>query len=200
MARRKVFCLGFQKTGTSSLGRALEHLGHRVVGYHPFRDLAKRQDLNFEALWQRARCLAKAHDAVQDMPWPIFYRELDDSFPGSKFILVRRESADWIKSVMADFGEDSTTIRRLIYGVGCPIGNEDAYIARYERHSREVEAYFASRPGDFLSLRLEEVSWETLCPFLGVDVPAAPFPHVNKRGVKRMMGYWWRARARLTGS
>ncbi len=28
----KIFCIGFQKTGTTSLGRALELLGYRVCG------------------------------------------------------------------------------------------------------------------------------------------------------------------------
>ena len=34
-------------------------------------------------------------------------------------------------------------------------GNEDVYIARYERHNREVMEYFANRPGDLLVLDLK---------------------------------------------
>ncbi|MEL7319154.1 MAG: sulfotransferase, partial [Pseudomonadota bacterium] len=38
-ARQKVFCIGFQKTGTSSLREALTRLGYRVTGVFG-RDMA----------------------------------------------------------------------------------------------------------------------------------------------------------------
>lgn len=103
-ARPKVFCLGFQKTGTSSVGLALERLGRSVAGYHPFRHLADQVDLDLERVWRIALPVAEAHDAAQDTPWPILYRRLDEAFPGAKFIHVVRDPGAWIDSVRTDFG------------------------------------------------------------------------------------------------
>lgn len=65
---KKVFYIGFQKTGTSSLGIALEHLGYRVAGFYPFRDLAAETDVTHEELLERAKEVAQNVDAAQDMP------------------------------------------------------------------------------------------------------------------------------------
>ena len=43
-------------------------------------------------------------------------------------------------------------MREWIYGVGHPEGNEDVYIARYERDNREVMEYFKHRSEQLLVL------------------------------------------------
>ena len=50
------------------------------------------------------------------------------------------------------FGDEETPMREWIYGVGRPKGNEDIYIARYERHNREVMEYFKHRSEQLLVL------------------------------------------------
>ncbi len=176
----KVFGIGFHKTGTTSLGVALEMLGYRVCGpigkWEP-EIATKVTDLAFSA--------AEEHDAFQDNPWPLLYRELDERYPGSKFILTIRPTADWMASVVNYFGTEETPMRRWIYGDGAasPVGNEDVWATRYDAHNAEVRSYFADRPGDLLVMRLiEGEGWEELCPFLGHDVPPAEFPHRNKAG------------------
>jgi len=119
--------------------------------------------------------------AFQDNPWPIIYKELDKKFPGSKFILLLRDSQSWIKSQVRHFGVKETPMRKWIYGVGCPKGNEEIYVKRFDDHNREVLAYFKDRPNELLVLDLPNGDgWEKLCPFLGKDVPRGPFPHANK--------------------
>jgi hypothetical protein len=72
-------------------------------------------------------------------------------------------------------------MRTWIYGVGCPEGNEDIYLNRYEQHNQEVIDYFRDRPDDLLILDLAKGDgWEQLCAFLGADIPNEPFPHANK--------------------
>jgi hypothetical protein len=81
-------------------------------------------------------------------------------------------------------------MRRWIYGegAGCPEGNEDIYVARYERHNKEVLEYFAKRPDDLLVFDLPKGDgWDKLCPFLGHDVPDEPFPHANKASLSRKL-------------
>ena len=177
MGMPKVFGIGFHKTGTKSLAVALRHLGYSVTGangvYNPniSRDVCRM-----------AFRLAERYDAFQDNPWPLLYREMDERYPGSKFILTLRPTDAWIRSVVRHFGTENTPMREWIYGVGSPQGNEETYIDRYERHNREVAEYFKDRPHDFLTLCITEgEGWEKLCPFLGREVPAIDFPHVNVR-------------------
>ena len=179
----KIFCIGFHKTGTTSLELALIMLGIRVTGSFGTKDPDIAQKVHSMAYAKVAE-----FDAFEDNPWPILYRELDDKFPGSKFILTRRPAAAWIRSMVKDFALTETPMRRWIYGedAGCPEGNEDTYIARYERHNKEVLDYFAARPNDLLVFDLPKGDgWNKLCPFLGHDIPDEPFPHANKASLSR---------------
>ncbi|TWT78412.1 hypothetical protein Pla123a_12030 [Posidoniimonas polymericola] len=172
----KVFCIGFHKTGTSSLGVALGRLGYRVTGPNGVHDPRIAENVH-------AMCydLVEQFDAFQDNPWPIIYKDLDMRFPASKFILTIRRPEAWIRSQVKHFGRDVTPMRQWIYGVGCPEGNEPVYTKRFQDHNDEVIEYFKDRPHDLLVLDLAEGDgWEKLCPFLGARIPRKAFPHANK--------------------
>jgi hypothetical protein len=172
----KVFCIGFHKTGTKSIAVALQHLGYRVTGPNGLND--PRIEVNVIAM---ADGLVSQYDAFQDNPWPIIYRELDVKYPGSKFVLLLRDSDAWIRSLVRHFGRTETPMRKWIYGLGCPEGNEDIYVRRFEIHNTEVMNHFEHRPQDLLILDLAKGNgWELLCPFLGADIPDVPFPHANQ--------------------
>ena len=195
MADQKVFGIGFHKTGTTSLARALKVLGYRVAGPFGVHDEA----IAATAV-ARAVDTAADWDAAQDNPWPIVFRELDAAFPGSKFILTVRDTDRWLNSVVRHFGGSITPMRTWIYGAGDPVGNEAVYRERYERHNREVLDYFADRPGDLLVFRLADGDgWEALCSFLGVAVPDVPFPHANSRQERGMGRVLLRRAKRLLG-
>jgi len=172
----KIFCIGFHKTGTTSLAEALQALGYRVTGPNGVRNPAIAACVH-----EMAYDLVEKYDAFQDNPWPILYKDLDRRYPGSKFILTLRETRSWMNSQLKHFGERETAMRRWIYGVGCPQGNEDIYIRRFEQHNREVLEYFADRPDDLLVMDLARGDgWEKLSPFLGRPIPSIPFPHANR--------------------
>ena len=82
----KVFGIGFHKTGTTSLALALRQLGYSVTGPNGVNDPNISQ--NARAL---VRDLVDQFDAFQDNPWPILFRELDEWYPNSKFVLTLRE-------------------------------------------------------------------------------------------------------------
>ena len=71
MKPTKVFCLGFQKTGTSSLGLALEKLGYKVAGYYQFRDFAHKGNLSWKDLRERALATAQDFDAEETVGVPL---------------------------------------------------------------------------------------------------------------------------------
>jgi hypothetical protein len=206
--RAKVFCIGFHKTGTTSMMHALTILGYRVTGpNHVFtRDIARRLEGIVEALSHK-------HDAFQDNPWPLVYRQMDRLHPGSKFILTLRDEDKWLESNLKHFRRKNSPMRELIYGPGAahPKGNEELYKARLRRHNQEVMEYFADRPDDLLVIDItRNPGWEPLCSFLGLPVPDAPFPHANKRDhrplqrAKRAIAKRWailgRRTARYIGS
>jgi len=180
MNEKKVFGIGFEKTGTTSLKSALTTLGYKVKGFFDTKD----PDIS-RKVYEMAFRFVEQYDAFEDIPWCIIYKELDKKYPGSKFILTLRPTEKWIKSVVDHFGIKTRPMLEWGYGVGYPKGNEDIYIARYERHNKEVLEYFKDRPDDLLVLRLMEGDgWEKLCQFLHKDVPNIEFPHANK-GVDR---------------
>lgn len=174
--KQKIFGIGFHKTGTTSLAKALSILGYRVTGpnWIADRNIGKN-------VYQKAFKLAEQYDAFQDNPWAVIFKELDGRFPGSKFILTIRPQEEWIKSVVNHFDSRSTPMREWIYGAGSPKGHETIYISRYCRHNQEVADYFKDRPGDLLVLKITEgEGWEKLCPFLNKGIPAIKFPNTNK--------------------
>ena len=59
----KVFCIGFHKTGTTSLAVALRQLGYRVTGHNGVSDA----DIA-EKVYEMAYGLVEQYDAFQDNP------------------------------------------------------------------------------------------------------------------------------------
>lgn len=188
--KTKIFCVGFQKTGTSSMRDALQSIGYRVADYYG-------TELTYEELKERyiemGMEIARHHDAVQDMPWPLFYRELDAAFPGSKFILTERDAESWIVSMVKHFQTKRSPVRQLTYGPEFPYpeGHEQHYIDVYQRHNAEVRQYFADRPNDFLVMNLEKGDgWKELGAFLGLKrIPTGDFIHANKAEMRDGLPY-----------
>ena len=174
----KLFGIGFHKTGTTTLDKVYQILGYNAC---PVRtDLAESlSNGNLEPTFE----VVKQFDAFQDNPFPILYKELDQAFPGSKFIMTVRDDDKWLRSIVNSFGSKKTLMRKWIYGKshGAPKGNETLYLERYQRHNEDVRTYFRDRPNDFLEISWERGDgWEKICPFLGMPVPILPFPHANK--------------------
>jgi len=187
MTRSKVFCIGFQKTGTSSMRDALEQLGYRVTGVFGRRTPLEQLRQTFVATGIE---IAAQHDAVEDMPWPLMFRELDAAFPGSKFILTLRDPDRWYKSIAGHFGDNPYHLQQLTYGddAPAPVGHEARYREVYAAHSAAVLEHFRDRPGDLLVMELEKGDgWDKLCPFLGIPLVEGPFVRTNTSGQRRTL-------------
>jgi len=173
----KVFGIGMNKTGTTTLGECLSRLGFR---HHSF-DLELTRAVD-EGRMAPVFEVADAYDSFEDWPWPLIYRQLDDRYPAAQFILTTRIDSDtWIDSLRRHADETGpTAFRQIVYGHAMPHGHEEEHVRIYERHNAEVRGYFGDRD-DFLEVCWEEkAEWDELCQFLGMPVPHEPFPHANE--------------------
>jgi hypothetical protein len=194
--KERVFGIGWAKTGTTTLGKCFEILGYdhqsqRLDLVHDLRD----GDLS------RIRRLVEKKESFEDWPWIILFRELDQSFPTSKFVLTTRDPERWVRSytnmlhTQGEASEELNEIRHILYGLPFPQVTKEQLLQRYRRHNREVKEYFSGRPDDLLVVNWEEGDgWQELCDFLGREVPSEPFPHANRgRYVGRVRHYVRRA-------
>lgn len=172
----KVFCIGFQKTGTSSMGKALKQLGYRVTGPNGVNDPAIPKKV-----YREAERLTREFDAFQDNPWPIIWRWCYEHYPDARFILTVRDPERWYTSALNGFGAKSSYMREWVYGAtrGSPVGNKDIWLLHYNRHNAEVLEFFKDKPNFIVMDITKGDGWEKLCAFLGKPVPDAPFPHAN---------------------
>ena len=169
---QKVFCIGFFKTGTTSLDKALSILGYRTVH---FLRTGKEPKEGWISLFQRYN-----YDAISDAPLnhPKFFMKLDKEFPNSKFILTIRDSESMIKSY-----------ENFVKGSPYEIRDEEDWKRRlnnFERHNQQVKDYFKDRPNDLLIFNIiGGEGWKELCKFLNKAIPNKPFPSKNKGRVKK---------------
>jgi hypothetical protein len=182
----KIFCIGPNKTGTTSLHDAFLLLGLRSVHY---KDEAERniQDI-IRANFKNGESMLKdieGYDAYSDwikMPTLKAYKQFDKEYPNSKFILSTRNMEDWLNSrekhvrrLQKEVEETGdTTITWLTI-------DRAAWKTEFEDQHSSILAYFKGRENDLLVFNVfEGDGWEKLCPFLGMPVPDVPFPDSNK--------------------
>jgi hypothetical protein len=200
----KVFCIGYNKTGTTSMQRALLDLGYKMGnqtrGEWLFDDWMIRR---FSALDE----LVKSADAFQDAPFSFqhTFTYLDQRFPGSKFILTLRDSPEqWYRSIVsfhakkwskgevptkqelleADYlyrGFPYKVVKNLFHAPDDDLYNKELLIDTYNRHNAMVIDYFRHRPKDLLVINLHENgSYHKMCDFLGRKPLYEQFPWENK--------------------
>ncbi len=176
----KVIGVGLNKTGTSSLGRALEILG---FDQHLSHDLVLTQKWR-EGKTSEILKKAEAYNNLEDWPWPLLYKELEQQFPDARFILTKRRSPEvWYDSLCRHaYRSGPTSFRKWVYGYYMPQGFKEKHIQFYHNHNKAVVNYFKENAPE----KLLEVCWENgegwreLCHFLEKEMPNIPFPLVNK--------------------
>jgi hypothetical protein len=183
----KVFGIGLNKTGTTTLSQCLYLLGHKAAPYNDtlLEDVCVRKDFSKLNEW------VDQYDSFEDWPYPLIFEELDRMYPGSKFILTTRKSPEtWVNSLK----KHSLTThplnhsRKLMYGHAFPHGRENQHIKIYNEHNQRVRDYFRDRPNDLIELCWERGDgWKELCAFLSCEIPETPFPHTNT-GASRTQG------------
>lgn len=173
-----VFGVGLGKTGTKTLRHCLVEWGFEVG-----------------AVWEEAFghyltddtdaivAIATRHDAFEDWPWPLVFREMDEAFPNARFVLtVRRDADTWYRSLckMAVRIGPLREYDERVYGWAMPQGHRDAFVEFYEQHNRAVRDHFAGRPDKLIEICWEaETTTDRLARFLD-RAPLDSIPHANR--------------------
>jgi hypothetical protein len=199
---------GFGRTGTNSLKLALEHLGFGPC-HHMFevRDNPERL-ADWEAAARGAAVdwdhVFRGYRAQVDWPGARYWRELAAWFPDARVILTVRDPDEWFDSIQATIapliaarGTHPVELVNRIAAFGQRAIVEQTFDGRlsdrahathvFREHIDAVKA--AIDPDRLLVFDLRD-GWEPLCDFLGVAVPAEPFPRTNSS--KQFVGEEWK--------
>lgn len=195
----KVIGAGFGRTGTHSLGLALETLGFGPC--YNILEIARNPghaEIWYDALSGRSvdwEALFKDYQSSVEWPAVAFLPELVRNFPQTKVVLTLREAESWYESANATIFEGlelsaynpdpakreySGISRRLI--LERTFGNrqreKDHALKVYRRHQQLVLETVP--PQRLLQYDIKD-GWEPLCAFLDKPVPDEQFPKVNER-------------------
>ena len=161
-------CIGFNKTGTTSVGRSFEALGYRNASFN--RDLWRKSYArrDYDAI---VRYTSK-FDSFSDLPWskediiPV----VDRAFPGSKFVYLTRDEESWKNSF--------SNWRFKVFGKYPDLG---VAWDEYSAHAEFVRDYFKDAPPDrYIELDIRDPhGFRKLANFLGKSTDLESFPHHN---------------------
>lgn len=187
LRRPKVFVVGLSRTGTTTLTVALRRLGYLAA--HWVNPATGQMLLPADAA---------IFDAMADAPVADAVEELADRYPQARFILTLRPAASWERSLLALMRREhgiagAEALARFIRsGAGGMHGGRWAEVCARQllvpgglaaapaAHAERVRARFRHEPQRLLEFDLwAGDGWGKLCAFLGLPVPAEPFPHAN---------------------
>ncbi|MCA0931587.1 hypothetical protein LCM02_03920 [Lutimonas saemankumensis] len=204
--RNKVFCIGRNKTGTTSLQKLFKQLNYKVGNQEKAEQLVEHYN---KYKWAPIIKYCKTANFFQDAPfsWPYTWIVLHQYYPKAKFILTTRDSEEWYKSllnhhssVMSKKGAtpNKSDLKEFNYRGKYKgfiwlsnravwktpeddLYNKKELISNFERHNEDVKHYFKGNP-NFIELDLSnENSFNKLICFLNIETKLTDFPHENKR-------------------
>lgn len=201
----KIFCIGRNKTGTTSMHKIFLQLGIPVGAQREAELLATDWGIGrFDRIEQYVRY---GGIAFQDVPFslPGTFREMDERFSGSKFILTVRDSADvWYSSITRFqsklFGngrlptkqdlQNATYVHKgWVWQMNRFIHNtpeddlyhEETLKRAYTEYNTAVKNYFHGRPDQLLVVNLKDVdAAQKISTFLNVGKSIEAIPWENK--------------------
>lgn len=206
--QNKVFCIGQNKTGTTTIEAVLKGFGYKMGNQ-------VQGELLLESWYQRDfKSIAKyckTAEAFQDIPFslPYTYQYLDMVFKDAKFILTERDSVEqWYESLTkfhsklwADGNRipNSTDLKQAKYRqlgyahkfmkyVYSTEDNEpyEASILKqhYTNYNENVKDYFKSRENKLIVLNVsKDDDFKRLCSFLNVETTLDKFPKITSNDI-----------------
>ena len=154
----KVFGIGLNKTGTSSLGRFFEKCGYKMHEDYSCIKINMAFDLQNNTNMDKATLLLDIvdnYDVFEDWPWPLVYKQCLEKYPDAKFVLtIRADAEEWFRSLYYHCKKLGPTKQiKSVYGHYTP--NRETkkdFIEYYKRHNANVVQFFKDKPGKLLIL------------------------------------------------
>ena len=201
----KIFCIGLNKTGTTSLVDAWKELGYdkiysridktilREIMPNKYKRNSKvitRSGFNND--FSTLKLLISGYNCFKDRPFNTnhLYSWLDANYDNSKFILTVRDENEWWDSVNRwltkthpNFHdtEDKRNSKIELYKdhFNTTEFTKDSFTKYYRDYNNKVREHFKGK-SNFLELNIcNGDGWELLCPFLEKEIPDKQFPKSN---------------------
>lgn len=191
----KVFCIGTWKTGTTSMGFALNKL---IKGKHlGWEDHIRT--MYYKNEYDSIKNMSYDYDTFDDTPWNCL-----DVFPtmfklhkDSKFVLTTRNENAWISSMIRFYKNDLNKMprpsivkenyQRQLGIFGFNVENmvnisksKDLWIKWFKTRNEYVIDFFKDTNKLLVYNISDNLGWEPICNFLNKDIPPIEFPHKNK--------------------
>ncbi len=195
----EVIGAGFGRTGTHSLGLALEQLGfgpcynmHAISKNQEHRELWKNALDGKRIDWDH---MFRSYKSTVEWPGVTFFDEIIPQYPDARVILTLRDPKSWYESAQntifealelsahnPDPGkrESQSLTRRLIldHTFGGRYSEKEYVLEVYRKHIQHVVEMV---PRERLLQFDVRDGWKPLCDFLQKAIPVEPFPRVNER-------------------
>ena len=200
----KIFGIGYNKTGTTSLSKIMDNNNILTAPQKPFEcNLESFFYKNYSTYTKMIKNDYYEYSFFQDVPFslPNFYKVLDEEFENSKFILtVRDDEHEWYNSLIRFYKKifpnftnpkringyvyEGMLFKILTEAYGASKVNpycEKTLKKSYVQHIKNVQEYFKNRKKDLLILNLKD---EELIPkmekFLDINFSNKEIPHLNR--------------------
>ncbi len=203
--KEKIFCIGLNKTGTTTIEMVLNEFGYKLGNQHKGELLLHDWfNKNFEPIIK----FSQSAEAFQDIPFslPNTYMFLEQNFKNAKFILtIRDDEEQWYKSItkfhskLWSDGIKKPTANDLRNAQYCYKGfafdfnrylfntpendpyNKEILKKAYNNHNSSVKEYFKNRTDKLLVINVsKDEDYIHLCKFLGKSPRGKSFPWENK--------------------
>lgn len=173
----RVFVVGLQKTGLTSMAKALARLGYTEKKVA--RDITAKGGYYSNGVMQ-----VEPGEFVCDLA-PQHYWWFHKTYPNAKFILTVRHVEDWLRSLKNYWETHPRSQETAAYWVantGLCGFNEGFHRELYRRHRMDVQAALGDKCYRF---ETEYEGYAELCNFLGHEFIDEPWPHENKGNYER---------------
>ncbi len=201
--KTKLFCVGRNKTGTTSLEVVLKEFGYKLGSQYKAEKLLNYYK-NYK--WKPVIKFCRTAEAFQDAPfsWPYTWLILHEHFPNAKFILTTRDEEKWYNSLVNFhsrlFGDGNSVptkedLQKAAYNYPefiweanravsktplKDIYNKEELIRNYRAHNNSILHFFKDN-SNFLHIDVSEKgSYKKLAEFLNKEPIHETFPHYNK--------------------
>lgn len=165
----RVFVIGFNKCGTTSLHALFKRAGHRCAHFKYKKadgsnvKLAEAIFANREAGQplltglERARVFSdmELNGAERRLEAYTLFREFDEQYPGSRFILNLRDKDKWLRSRMNQGNGGYAAKQMQTKGADSREALTAIWSREWDEHLAAVRAYFADKPGRLVEFNIE---------------------------------------------